>query len=155
MERVVQAPTREFVVAQIIEPESRARLDAAVQGCFRAVHADTLKEAIRTVRERPVRAVLVSPAKLQKDQVPEVAALVKSFPAVPTFAVVARHDAASSQRLLELGASGVSRGVDLCARDGWRQLRDLVAEPSTPTGSRILGGVMPALGDPSPDCRHF
>ena len=155
MERVVRAAAREYVVATVIEPESRARLDAAVQGCFRALHADSLKEAIRTVRERPVRAVLVSPAKLQKDQVPGVAALVRSFPAVPTVAVVARHDPASSQRLLELGASGVSRVVDLCARDGWRQLRDLVAEPSTPTGARILSGVMPALGEATPDCRHF
>jgi AraC-like DNA-binding protein len=84
-----------------------------------------------------------------------VAALVRSFPTVPTVAVVARHDARSSQRLLELGASGVSRVVDLCGKDGWRQLRELVAEPSTPTGARVLGRVLPALGEPAVDCRHF
>jgi AraC-like DNA-binding protein len=143
------------VVATVIEPENRARLDAATHGCFHALHTETLRDAVRAVRERPVRAVLLSPARVQKDQVPGVAALVRSFPAVPAVAVVARHDASSSQRLLELGASGVSRVVDLCAKDGWRQLRELVAEPSTPTGARILGHVIPALGEPSPDCRHF
>ncbi|MBI4502094.1 MAG: helix-turn-helix transcriptional regulator [Gemmatimonadetes bacterium] len=147
--------SHELMVATVIEPENRARLDAAVHGCFRALHAETLREAIRTVRERPVRAVLVSPGRLQKEHVPGVADLVRSFPAVPTVAVVARHDARSSQRLLELGASGVSRVVDLCAREGWRELRDLVAEPSTPTAARMLGKVLPALGNPSPDCRHF
>ncbi len=146
---------REVVVATVIEPENRPRLDAAVQGCFRAVHTENLRDVIRAVRERPIRAVLLSPGRLQRDQVPGVAALVRSFPAVPMVAVVARHDASSSQRLLELGASGVSQVVDLCGRDGWRQLRDLVAEPSTPTAARMLGRIMPALGEPTIDCRHF
>jgi AraC-like DNA-binding protein len=148
-------PARDVVVATVIEPENRARLDAATQGCFHALHTESLRDAIRVVRERPVRAVLVSPGRLQREQVAGVAALVRSFPAVPTVAVVARHDASSSQRLLELGASGVSRVVDLCGREGWHQLRELVAEPSSPTGARILGRVMPALGDPSLDCRRF
>jgi AraC-like DNA-binding protein len=68
---------------------------------------------------------------------------------------VDRHDAGSSQRLLELGAYGVSRVVDLCGKDGWRQLRELVAEPSTPSAARMLSAVMPALGEPTPDCRQF
>ncbi len=143
------------VVTTVIEPESRQRLDAAAHGCFEAYHADTLTEAIRAVRERPVRAVLVSPGHVARDQVAGVAALVRNFPAVPTVAVVARQDESSSQRLLELGASGVRRVVDLRAKDGWRQLRDLVVEPSTPTASRLLGQVIPVLGEPTPDCRHF
>jgi AraC-like DNA-binding protein len=146
---------RELVVATVIEPESRARLEAAAQGCFRVIHADSLREAIRTVRERPVRAMLVSPGRLAREHVPGVAAFVRSFPASPAVAVVARHDAASTQRLLELGASGVSRVVDLCGKDGWKELRNLVAEPSTPTAARVLARVMPGLGDPTPDCRHF
>lgn len=146
---------RDVIVATLIEPESRARLDAAVQGCFRAVHTDSLRDAIQTVRERPVRAVLVSPGSLQKEHVPGVAAFVKSFPAIPAVAVVARHDSRSTQRLLELGASGVSRVVDVSGKEGWAELRNLVAEPSTPTGARILSRVLPALGNPSPDCRHF
>jgi AraC-like DNA-binding protein len=148
-------PSHDLMVATVIEPENRARLDAAVHGCFRAVHADTLREAIRAVRERPVRAVLVSPTRLQREQVSGVAELVRSFPSIPTVAVVARHDASSSQRLLELGASGVCRVVDLSASEGWRELRDLVAEPSTPTAARVLGKVIPALGDATPDCRHY
>jgi AraC-like DNA-binding protein len=147
--------SHEFMVATVIEPENRARLDAAVQGCFRTLHADTLGEAIRTVRERPIRAVLLSPGRVPKEQVPGVADLIRGFPTIPTVAVVACHDARSSERLLELGASGVSRVVDLSAREGWKRLRDIVAEPSTPTGARVLARVMPALGDPTPDCRRY
>ena len=143
------------MVATVIEPENRARLDAAVYGCFRALHAETLREAIRTVRERPVLAVLLSPGRVPKEQVPGVADLIRGFPTIPTVAVVARHDASSSERLLEMGASGVRRVVDLSTREGWRRLRDLVAEPSTPTGARMLAQVMPALGDPTPDCRRY
>jgi len=147
--------TADVVVATVVEPEERPRIDAAVHGCFRTLHAESLHEAIRTVREQPVRAVLVSSGWVPRDAVPGVAALVRSFPTVPTVAVVAHHDAASSQRLLDLGASGVRQVVDLSGREGWRKLRELVAEPSSPTSARMLGCVMPALGEPTPDCRHF
>jgi hypothetical protein len=147
--------SRELMVATVIEPENRSRLDAAVEGCFRAFHADTLREVIRAVRERPVRAVLLSPGRVSREQVAGVADLVRGFPAVPTVAVISRHDASSSERLLELGASGVRRVVDLSAREGWRRLRDIVAEPSTPTGARILSQVLRALGEPNPDCRNY
>jgi AraC-like DNA-binding protein len=147
--------SQDLTVATVVEPETRARLDAAVQGYFRVVHADTLGDAIRAVRERPVRAVLVSPGRLTREHVTGVADLVRSFPSIATVAVLARYDPTCSQRLLELGASGVSRVVDLCATGGWRELRELVAEPSTPMTARLLGRVIPALGQPAPDCRHF
>lgn len=142
-------------VATVLEPGVRARLDAAAQGYFAAVHADTLPQAIRAVRERPVHAVLLSPAAVGREQLRAVDALVRGFPGVPAVAVVTRHDAASAQRLLELGACGVRRLVDLSGREGWQRLRELVAEPVSPTGALILGAVIPALGDVPPDCRRF
>jgi AraC-like DNA-binding protein len=74
---------------------------------------------------------------------------------VPTVAVLSRHDGRSSERLLELGACGVRRVVDLSHREGWRELRELVEDPASPTGSRILARTIPALGAPSPDCQYF
>jgi AraC-like DNA-binding protein len=85
----------------------------------------------------------------------KVASLVRGFPGVPTVAVLSHHDGESSERLLELGACGVRRAVDVSRRDGWRELRVLVEDPASPTGSRILARVIPALGDPSPDCQYF
>lgn len=143
------------VVATVMDPAERQRLDAAATGRFRSIHADTVYEAIRAVRERPVSAVLLSPRQVRACELGGVSSLVKGFPGVPAVAVLSRHDSTSSERLLALGACGVRKAVDLSGPGGWRELRDLVADPTSPTGSRILAGVIPALGRPSEDCRHF
>ena len=145
------APT----VATVLEPEERPRLDAAAAGCFAAVHATSVRDVIRTVRERPVQAILVSPRGVPRTAVDEVGTLIQSFPGVPTVAVVSRHDAASSERLLEFGASGVRRFVDLTDRRGWHELRALVADPASPVSARILAQLIPALGYPPAPCRLF
>jgi AraC-like DNA-binding protein len=142
-------------IATLLEPSVRLRLDAASGGSFATLHAETLPEALRAVRERPVQAVLVSPRLVAEDQLAAVSSLVKGFPGVPTIAVVAGQDHRASERLLDLGACGVRRLVDLNAREGWRRLRDLVTQPSSPTAALVLGTVMPALGDAPPDCRRM
>lgn len=145
----------DLVVATVLDPQERPRLDAAASGRFRSLHTDTVHDVIRAVRERPVNAVLLSPRRVSSTQMAGVASLVQGFPGVPTVAVLSRHDGESSERLLELGACGIRRAVDLSAREGWRELRELVADPASPTGSRILARAIPALGAPSPDCQQF
>ncbi len=143
------------MVATVVEPPERSRLEAGANGGFAVIHSDTLREALRTVRERPVNAVLVSPRCVSPDQLSNLTTLVRGFPGVPTVAVLSRHDAASSERLLHLGACGVARVLDLGVRDGWQRLRDLVAQPAAPTASLILARVVPALGDASLSCRRY
>jgi AraC-like DNA-binding protein len=143
----------ETIVATVVEPAERPRLDAAAGGRFATIHADSVADAIRAVRERPVGAVLLSAGYVPPDQVPTVASLVRGFPGVPAVAVVARHDARSSERLLDLGASGVRRVVDLSERGGWQRLRDLVAHPASPMSAAILARVMPELDGVPEDCR--
>jgi AraC-like DNA-binding protein len=138
-----------------MEPDERARVDAAVHGHARAYHAESVSDAIRAVRERGVEAVLVSPGRIEREHLPSVATLVRRFPAVPTVAVVSRHDPASTDRLLHFGASGVRRVVDLTVREGWNELRELVSHTASPTAARILSRLLPALGEPTPDCRRF
>jgi AraC-like DNA-binding protein len=140
-------------VATVLEPADRYRVDAAAGGRFATIHANSVADAIRTVRERPVEAVLLSTGYLASDHVPAVAGLVKAFPAVRAVAVVSRHDTRSSERLLELGASGVRTVVDLSQRDGWRALRDLLTHPASPVSATILARVMPELEDTPADCR--
>lgn len=151
----MQRDWRRATVATVLEPGMRVQLDAAAQGYFAAVHTDSLPEALRTVRERPVHAILVSPHALRRDQLAGVGALVTRFPGVPTVAVVSKHDSRSSERLLQLGACGVRRLVDLSSREGWSELRAMVAQPGGATAARILGAVVPALGPASADCRYF
>lgn len=142
-------------IATVLDPHDRFRLDAASLGRFTTIHADSIRDAIRAVRERPVDAVLLSAGYVPRDQVPKVATLVRAFPAVRTLAVVSRHDARASERLLELGASGVRTVVDLSQRDGWIHLRDQLTHPTSPTSARILGRLMPVLAEAPDDCRMW
>jgi AraC-like DNA-binding protein len=142
-------------VATVIEKRERPRLDAAADGRFAAVHVDCVRDALRAVRERPVRLILVSPDCIRRDDLPGVAELVRGFPGIPTVAVVSRHDAESSERLLQLGAHGVRSLFDLSGREGWRRLRDHVAQPTSPAGASILTRVLPALGETTRDCRQY
>ncbi len=140
-------------VATVVEPNVRSQVDAAVGEEFTALHTNSMGEALRVVREGPVRAVFVSPGCVEREELPRVANLVDGFPEVPTVAVVSRHDPKSSERLLDLGAFGVRKMVDLNVHGAWSYLRDLVSHPSTPTAARIFRRLLPALGQPTEDCR--
>ncbi len=140
-------------VATLLKPGERSRLDAAAQGSFAAYHARNVGDAVRAVREKAVRTVLVSPHYVSDRDLSHVGQLVRGFPGVSTVAVVSQHDAVSSQRLLELGAHGVSQLLDLSRREGWRRLREIVSHPTSPSAARILSHVLPALGSPTRDCR--
>src|SRR5438477_201582 len=47
-------------VAAVLAPTERAGLDAASVGCFSVLYRSSVPEAVRTVRERAVDAVLLS-----------------------------------------------------------------------------------------------
>ncbi|MGD2136351.1 MAG: hypothetical protein PVF27_09325, partial [Gemmatimonadales bacterium] len=110
------------LVATVLDPCERSRLEAAVSGRFTALHAADLPEAIRAVRARQVSAVLLSPRRLSQVHMRGVASLVRGFPGVPAVVVVSEPDPAAGERLLELGACGVRHIVDLRNRDGWQRL---------------------------------
>lgn len=141
-------------VLTIVLPDDRKRFDAAAEGCFIPQHATSVRDAVRAVRERPVSAVLLAPAAVPRESLGDVAMIAEGF-GVPTVAVLSGYDPSAAQRLLEFGASGVRRMVDLSVRDGWRRLRELVSHPATPMSARILAQMLPALGSPSPSCRLY
>jgi len=142
-----------MTIATVIDPRERARLDAAAGSRFTTIHAESVPDVIRAVRERPVQAVLVSPAHVPQEHVPSVAALVQAFPGVETVAVVSRHDADAAERLLAFGASGVRTLVDLSQREGWGRLRETLWQPTSPATAAILGRVMPEFAGTPTDCR--
>ena len=143
------------LVAAVLDPQERPYLDAAAQGRFRPVHADTVTQAIRAVRERPINTVLLSARQVDSSQLAGVSALIRGFPSVATVAVLSRYSADVTARLLDLGACGVRQVLDLNARDSWLELRTLLRDPTTPTAARIRGRVMPELYGATPACRVF
>src|SRR5258707_3457922 len=139
----------------VVAPGDRRRLEAAGDGCFVAMHAESLREVVKTARTKRVDALVISVHRCQPDELPAVARFVREFPLIPTVALVSRPDHAASDLLLRLGASGVRAAVDCTEPQGWRRLRDLVGHPASPVAARILARIVPALGDCSEEARLF
>jgi len=138
-------------VTTLIEPIDRSKVDAATARCFNSVHACSVDEATKMVRERPVRAVLVSPNWMSADEIRRFGKLVRDFPGVPAIALLSKHDAMASERLLHLGSCGVRRVVDVSTSSGWERLREAITSMVTPATNRILAHVMGQLGGASQD----
>jgi AraC-like DNA-binding protein len=141
-------------VCAVLGPPERARLDAAGIGCFATLHAGSLRQALRTARERRVDALVVS-VPACREELATVARFIDEFPAISTVVLVAQHDATVSETLLRLGASGVRLAVDCTTPPGWQRLRELVARPASPAEAQIITGLRPALVDASGDVRVF
>ena len=151
-------PRREIappVVAAVLAPAERARVDAVGTGCFAVVHRDSVRDAISTVRERSVDAILLSVHQCRPEHVENVAFLIRDFPSVPTVALVSQHDPSAPEMLLRLGASGVRQAIDVTAPSGWARLREMMLQPVTRSAARIQGPVLGAMPDITPDARLF
>ncbi len=147
--------TSAATVATVLLPDERIRVEAAGQGCFVAVHGESLEDAIRQVRRRPVQAVFLSVHQCDDTAFPRVAQFVREFPEVPAVALISRADRAAASRVLGLGASGVRAVVDVTVPSGWERLREWLREPSTPVAARILAALDADLAGVPPDCRLF
>ena len=149
------APPASPTVAAVLLPGERSRVDAAGSGCFSVLHRDSIPEALRVVRERPVDAILVSVHRCAPEQVEVLGHLVRDFPGIPTVALLSRHDPGATEMLLRLGATGVRQVVDVTSPTGWTRLRQLVGQPATRAVARIQGPILETLREAPPDARLF
>jgi AraC-like DNA-binding protein len=140
-------------IAAVLGPGERARVEAAIGEGVALLHQETIPDAIRVVRERPVAAVLLSVTRCPEEQLPEVDRLVRGFPAVPTVAVLSGPG--HSELLLRLGARGIRQVIDMNAPEGGRRLRALIEGPGTPASARLQGPILGALDEAPPDTRLF
>ena len=142
-------------IATVLLPGERTSVDAAGNGCFSLVHRDSIPDAIRVVRERPVDAVLLSVHRCQTGQLDALSHFLRDFPEIPAVALVSRHDSRSTETLLTLGASGIRQVVDVTSPAGWQRLRELVSGPASRASARIQATLFEALGDVPPDTRLY
>jgi AraC-like DNA-binding protein len=143
-------------VVTMLTPEERTRVDAAGEGCYTALHRDTLDEVLQDLRECRAQAVLVSVARCNARAASSVARLVREFPAVPAVALWCESTADSPHAVLALGHYGVQSLVDVREPAGWRTLRQLF---TTQRGDRIerraVGVLGELLANAPEDCRRF
>lgn len=142
-------------VAAVLLPQERSRVEAAGSGCFAVMHRDSIADAVRTVREHPVDAVLVSVHRCEPEQLGPLVHLVREFPGVPTVALLSNPGPDATDALLRLGATGVRQVVDVSSPAGWHRLRELVGQPATRAAAQIQGPVLTLLAEATPDARLF
>jgi len=142
-------------VCALIPPAERSRIEAVGSGCFVTLYAASFREVLAAARRARVDAVVFSAHSCAADDLPSVMRLVREFPALPTVALVSRHDAVSTQTLLRLGASGVRAAIDCSMPDGWHRLRDTLGRPVSPVTAQLLRRMRPALHDVPDDVRLF
>jgi AraC-like DNA-binding protein len=149
------ASTATPIVAAVLDPAERSRVDAAGSGCFALVHRESVRDALRVVRERPVDAVLVSVRRCAGEAPALLEQFCRSFPSVPTVALVTRREPGDAEALLRLGATGVRQVVDATDPAGWRRLREVLGAPPTERAQAILVPVMEVLGPMTTGSRRF
>src|ERR1700688_864815 len=140
-------------VCTLLSSPERPRLDAAGEGCFTALHVDSLRDALATARRRRVDALVVSVHRCPGAELAGVARFVRDFPTIPAVALVSRHDGVATDTLLQLGASGVRVAVDCTEPAGWRKLREVVGHPASPGAAAILAHVLPTIDEEAAEAR--
>lgn len=146
---------RAAMVATVLLPAERARLEAAGQGCFGTLHRESIDDATQAVRQGAADALFLSVHRCGESDLPRVARFVHEFPHVPAVALISHADARAAGRLLGLGASGVRTIVDITAADGWQRLREVMREPASPAVAAIMAGIDADIDGVPPDCRLF
>ena len=143
-------------VTTFLTPAERARVDAAGQGCYVALHRESLDELLLDLRTRDVSTALVSVARYQTQLAPQMARLVREFPRVTAVALLTVTEPRVSQNLLALGQQGVRALVDARDPQGWRDLRQLVVgDIGTVIEHRAMQCIREDLADAPDDCLRF
>ena len=131
-------------VCAVVPPPERARLDAAGDGCFTTLHADSFHDVLSTARRQRIDALVISVHRCGGVELPVVARFVHEFPAIPAVALVSRHDR-GRRDTPPARRPGVRAAVDCTEPAGWRRLRDLVGRPASPAAARVLERLVPDL----------
>jgi AraC-like DNA-binding protein len=143
-------------VATLLTPVERQRVDAAGEGCYVAIHRETVDEVLRDVQAQRAQAVLVSVARYDVRDGTQVARLVREFPRVPAVALLSASAQQTTHALLSLGQHGVRALVDVRDPRGWRDLRQLITTTRRGSIERVaIERIGADLGDAPHDCRRF
>lgn len=142
-------------VLTVLDPEERARVDAAGAGLYRAIHRDSVADVLEDLKRQRVSAVLLSVVRCARDGDRRTATMVREFPSVPTVALLG-NTPPTAEALLQLGNAGVTRIVDVRLPSGWSQLRQLLSSQAPREVDRLaLDAIRAELGGATPDCWMF
>lgn len=144
------------VIATVLTPMERVRVDVAADGAFEVRHRGSVEELNDDVRAQEVDAVIVSVARYDTGSTARMAAMVREFPTVPTFALLTDVQRSTPHSVLELGRVGVRTLIDARSPTGWSTLRDLLThERASDVQRQMLGALNLDLAGAPSDCWRF
>lgn len=156
MSRDLKSSSKLMPVTTILTPGERARVDAAAEGLYSALHRESFDEVLADLRERRAGAVLISIARYGLQSSARMAAMVREFPRVPAMALLTETQYSTPQSLLSLGQLGVRILIDARQPSGWQTLREiLAAERASDLQRTALGQLSTDLPGASADCWRF
>jgi len=156
MQHDTRAPRSPLPIATMLTPDERIRVDAAGEGSYRTVHRDSVAEVMQDLKSNRASAVLVSVTRCDQNSRAGVAALVREFPRVPTFALLTEVNRSTPQAMLSLGSTGVRQLVDVRDAEGWCELRTrLLSTRGEDIQRRALSELAIDLSGVSDDCWRF
>lgn len=150
------SPSQPPVIATILTPLERVRVDVVSEGAFKVLHRSSVEELTDDIRAQEVNAIIVSVARYDTSSAARMAAMVREFPTVPTFALLTDVQRSTPHSVLELGRVGVRTLIDACSPAGWTALRNLLMhERPGDVQYQILGALNLDLIGAAPDCWKF
>lgn len=151
----VGLPTLHAPVITVLDPDERARVDAAGEGLYRTIHRECLADALDDLKHRAVGAILLGVVRCGQQLDRRVASVVREFPGVPTVALLGAQ-APTAEALLRIGNAGVTRLVDVRIPAGWSQLRRILASEAARASDRTaLARIREELAPISEDTWAF
>jgi AraC-like DNA-binding protein len=148
-------PTLQAPVVTVLDPDERARVDAAGEGLYRTIHRESVADALEDLKKGRVGAVLLGVVRCGQQIDRRIAAVVREFPTVPTVALLGAEPP-SAESLLRIGNAGITRLVDVRVPAGWSQLRRILsAEAMRGTDRVALAALRETLGPVPEDTWQF
>jgi len=143
-------------ITTLLQPVERLRVDEVSAGYYRALHRESLDDALRDIRERRAGAMLISVARCGSADAARLAAVVREFPQSTAVALLGTSESAAAQTVLSLGRCGVRTLVDIRTPVGWRELREVLRSEAVGEIERLaLARLAVDLAGVSDDCWMF
>jgi AraC-like DNA-binding protein len=129
--RLLSTSLEPTLIATVLSPIERVRVDVAAQGTYNAIHRNKVDDVVNDLRSKRIGAVLLSVSRYDPQTMARMAAMVREFPRIPTFALLTDVQKSTPQAVHVLGQIGVRALVDVRHPSGWTTLRERLANEQT------------------------
>jgi AraC-like DNA-binding protein len=114
------------VVATVLLPEERPRIDAAGEGLYHAVHQQEVGDITRNGHYSDLAGVVISVGHCERYGSAVIGNLVRELPYLMTVGLLSEVTPKTPAVLLELGHYGVRKVIDVRSPNGWTDLRSCI-----------------------------